>query len=98
MVFQASAVARMAFRASRVARGGGGDPHPPYPKVWSPTGSWYCDPPNWKRNTAIAFVVWFGITGITFMKSAELEVRHMNPTHPIPSARWAKVPPVKVID
>ncbi|XP_057299355.1 uncharacterized protein LOC130629979 [Hydractinia symbiolongicarpus] len=28
-----------------------------YPKyVWSPTGGWWCQPRNWKRNTAIAFI------------------------------------------
>ena len=30
-----------------------------YPKwVWSPAGGWWCNPPNWKRNTAICGAVW----------------------------------------
>ena len=33
----------------------GGGPAMPYPKwVWTPAGGWYCNPPNWKRNTGVA--------------------------------------------
>ena len=33
-----------------------------YPKyVWSPTGGWWCNPRNWKRNTAICFAVVLGL-------------------------------------
>ena len=36
----------------------GGGRRFPFPKsVWSPAGGWWAEPKNWKRNTAIAFVV-----------------------------------------
>ncbi|KAL2120765.1 hypothetical protein VTJ04DRAFT_4792 [Mycothermus thermophilus] len=58
--------------------GGGGKI--PYPKhVWSPSGGWYCQPANWKRNTAIAFAVIFGIEALLFKLSGELEYRAKMP-------------------
>jgi hypothetical protein len=51
-----------------------------YPKhVWSPSGGWYCQPANWKRNTAIAFAVIFGIEALLFKLSGELEYRAKMP-------------------
>lgn len=51
-----------------------------YPKhVWSPSGGWYAQPANWKRNTAIAGAVIFGITAAIWKLSAELEYRHQMP-------------------
>jgi len=80
--------------ATAVAKAGGGA-HPPTPKVWSPAGGWYVNPPNWKRNTGIAFLFMFSTMAYVFCKSAELERRPMAPKHPIPSSRWSKVLPVK---
>jgi len=94
------------FRVTAVAKAGGGA-HPPTPKVWSPAGGWYVNPPNWKRacrrrlrhrlagNTGIAFLFMFSTMAYVFCKSAELERRPMAPKHPIPSSRWSKVLPVK---
>jgi len=71
---------------------GGSGPHPKYPKVWTPTGGWYVDPPNWKRNTGIAFVALFACVTYTFILSARLETRHKAPKHWMPSMLWSKVP------
>ena len=54
----------------------GGGRHFHIPKyVWSPSGGWHANPPNWKRNTAFAL---FGI-GLAFIAiarvSSEREVR-----------------------
>lgn len=47
-----------------------------YPKhVWSPSGGWYCQPANWKGNTAIIGAVALGIIAMTFNLSAEREYR-----------------------
>ncbi len=71
----------------------GAGPKMPYPKwVWSPAGGWYCNPPNWKRNFAIAMVAYAGITYYVFQLSARNE-RRPTPPHGaagIPSQRWAK--------
>ena len=54
----------------------GAGPKMPYPKwVWSPAGGWYCTPPNWKRNFAIAMVAYAGITYYVFQLSARNERR-----------------------
>ena len=65
----------------------------PYPKwVWSPAGGWWCNPPNWKRNTAICFGIWGGILALAFKWSSENERRYLPPyeNYPIPSQYWAK--------
>lgn len=71
--------------------GGGTDYRPYYPKeVWTPTGGWYCDPPKWRRNTALTFVAIFAIAVPVFLKSAELEQRPHYPTRPVLSQLWCK--------
>lgn len=51
-----------------------------YPKhVWSPSGGWYCQPANWRSNTAIIGAVIFGITAYAWSVSAEREFRHRFP-------------------
>lgn len=49
-----------------------------YPKyVWSPSGGWWNNPANWKKNTAIAFLI-MGISGAAVFKfSADNEVRYV---------------------
>ncbi|KAK4155807.1 hypothetical protein C8A00DRAFT_13184, partial [Chaetomidium leptoderma] len=64
-----------------------------YPKhVWSPSGGWYAQPVNWKRNTAICCVAIFGITAMVWKLSAELEYRHKMPEKGrfYPSRYWSK--------
>lgn len=53
-----------------------GDPtQAPYPKfVWTPCGGWYCDPPNWKRNTTFAALFIIASSGVAWYVSAQLEV------------------------
>jgi len=56
------------------------DPISRYPKhVWSPSGGWYAQPANWKRNTAIAGLAIFLITAAGWKLSAEVEYRHKMP-------------------
>ena len=63
----------------------------PYPKwVWSPAGGWYCDPVEWKRNTAIVAGVWVVILAFTFKLSADNERRLHPPRWKIPSQLWCK--------
>jgi hypothetical protein len=51
-----------------------------YPKhVWSPTGGWYSQPANWKRNTAITWFFMFLACAVVFNISAELEERNKMP-------------------
>ena len=46
----------------------------PYPKfVWSPTGGWYCNPPNWKRNTSLAMMFVLASSGVVWYLTAPLE-------------------------
>lgn len=54
----------------------GGGRHFHYPKhVWSPSGGWWCNPVNWKMNTAIAaMTIGFACFGV-FQISAEREVQ-----------------------
>ena len=68
-------VATRSFHASPPARGGGGA-HPPYPHhVWSPSGGWWSNPADWKRNSYIAGVVGVFLWGMVFSLSASIEVR-----------------------
>ena len=49
----------------------------PYPKfVWTPTGGWYCDPPNWRKNTGLAMIFVLASSGLVWYISAQLEVSH----------------------
>ena len=67
----------------------GAGPKMPYPKwVWSPAGGWYCNPPNWKRNTAIVLAGWGVLAYFTFKISAANERRLSPPYHHIPSQQW----------
>ncbi|KAH6635361.1 hypothetical protein B0J18DRAFT_406905 [Chaetomium sp. MPI-SDFR-AT-0129] len=71
----------------------GGGPKIPYPKhVWSPSGGWYAQPANWKRNTAIAIACMFGITACVWKISAELEYRPRmpEPDRFYPSRYWSR--------
>eukprot|EP00301_Raphidiophrys_heterophryoidea_P024167 c7754_g1_i2.p1 GENE.c7754_g1_i2~~c7754_g1_i2.p1 ORF type:complete len:117 (+),score=9.54 c7754_g1_i2:257-607(+) len=78
--------------ASRVLRGAGGKY--PYPKhVWSPSGGWWGENPNWMRNTAIAVVGMVIVSYPVFKLSASLEIRPNEPKAPIPSALWVKHKP-----
>ena len=40
---------------------------------------WYSQPLNWKANTAVSFLVIFGITALAWKVSAEREVRYKMP-------------------
>ena len=53
-----------------------GDPTTsPYPKyVWTPTGGWHCNPPNWKKNTVLAMLFALASSGVMWYVSAQLEV------------------------
>ncbi|KAF2744416.1 hypothetical protein M011DRAFT_408662 [Sporormia fimetaria CBS 119925] len=70
--------------------GGGGKIF--YPKqVWSPAGGWYCQPANWKANTAIMGLVLTGIVGLTWNLSAEREYRDKMPAPGFfPSRYWSR--------
>ncbi|EAS31364.3 uncharacterized protein CIMG_06843 [Coccidioides immitis RS] len=71
----------------------GGGPRVRYPKhVWSPAGGWYCQPANWKANTAIMGAVIFGISAMAFSLSAEREFRTKfpEPGRFFPSRWWSK--------
>lgn len=46
-----------------------------YPKyVWSPSGGWWCEPRNWRRNTAIGFGIIFAACIPICWLSWQLEV------------------------
>ena len=66
----------------------------PYPKwVWTPTGGYWCNPPNWKRNTAICAGVWAVCLFFTFKFSIKNERRFCPPVdaaYPIPSQYWCE--------
>ena len=64
----------------------------PYPKwVWSPAGGFWCNPPNWKRNTAIVAAVWGAALYFTFKWSSANERCYLPPVdYPIPSQFWRK--------
>ncbi|KAL5594139.1 hypothetical protein BROUX41_001185 [Berkeleyomyces rouxiae] len=71
--------------------GGGGKV--PYPKhVWSPSGGWYCQPANWKANTAIMGAVILGTVAIAWNVSAEREIRFKKPEPDrfYPSRYWTR--------
>ncbi|KAK3398206.1 hypothetical protein B0T20DRAFT_353990, partial [Sordaria brevicollis] len=66
---------------------------PLYPKhVWSPSGGWYAQPANWKRNTAVLGGVVFLITAAVWKLSAEKEYRHKmpEPGRFYPSRYWSR--------
>jgi len=60
------------------------------PKVWTPYGGWWVNPPQWKRNTGMAglgiAVVMMGL----FKVSASKERRPIAPYKQIPSQSWCK--------
>merc|ERR1712189_533 len=63
----------------------------PYPKyVWSPSGGWWCQPRNWKRNTAFAFIATAVICVPVVWFDLKREQRLAPPPHPVPSQRWAE--------
>ena len=64
----------------------------PYPKwVWSPAGGWWCNPPNWKRNTAIAGGIWVVVLAAAANFSMKNERRPLTPmSYPMPSQFWCK--------
>ncbi|KAJ2882240.1 hypothetical protein H4R27_003577 [Coemansia aciculifera] len=69
----------------------GGTPHKPYPKhVWSPSGGWWSQPKQWKRNTLIVGLGTSLVLAFIFKKSAELEQRTLYPRVWIPSMIWSK--------
>ncbi|KAJ1728875.1 hypothetical protein LPJ61_003804 [Coemansia biformis] len=69
----------------------GGTPHKPYPKhVWSPSGGWWAQPKQWKRNTLIVGAGITAFMAFVFVKSAELEQRTLYPRVWIPSMIWSK--------
>ena len=49
------------------------------PHVWSPSGGWYCQPHNWRMNTAVMAVVIAGFTAMAWKASANLEERTKMP-------------------
>jgi NADH dehydrogenase (ubiquinone) 1 beta subcomplex subunit 10 len=63
----------------------------PYPKfVWTPTGGWYCNPPNWRKNTGLAMFFVLVSSGVVWYISAQLERRPVPPYRFIPSQLWCK--------
>ena len=61
-----------------------------YPKtVWTPTGGWYAENVNWKRNTAIVFCGVIALAAYTCKVSAAYERRYHPGPIPIPSQRWS---------
>ncbi|KAJ2006624.1 hypothetical protein H4R26_001264 [Coemansia thaxteri] len=69
----------------------GGTPRKPYPThVWSPSGGWWSQPKQWKRNTIIIGLGTSVVVGFVFKKSAELEQRTLYPRVWIPSMMWSK--------
>ncbi|KAH6685891.1 hypothetical protein F5X68DRAFT_17428 [Plectosphaerella plurivora] len=71
----------------------GGGPKVPYPKhVWSPAGGWYCQPANWRQNTAIMGVVMLGIVASVWKLSSEKEHRYVMPKENsfFPSRYWSR--------
>mmetsp|Transcript_12801 Transcript_12801/g.18894 ORF Transcript_12801/g.18894 Transcript_12801/m.18894 type:complete len:89 (+) Transcript_12801:112-378(+) len=66
-----------------------GGPKLNYPKyVWSPAGGWYANPPNWKRNTALALLGIVLSNAVVFSFSIKNEKRYIKPTGWIPSMLW----------
>ena len=64
----------------------------PYPKwVWSPAGGWWCEPKNWKRNTAMMAGAWAVAAALLARFSMANERRIAAPAdYPIPSQFWCK--------
>eukprot|EP00898_Chlorokybus_atmophyticus_P004246 jgi/Chlat1/4822/Chrsp31S04801 len=62
-----------------------------YPKeIWSPAGGWWADPKYWRRNTAFATIALIAAAVPIFLTSAKLEMRPLQPAHPVPSQLWCK--------
>ena len=62
---------------------------PSWQGVWSPAGGWYPDPPNWRRNTALALLGTAILGYFVFRESARREERYRPATHFIPSELWS---------
>ena len=45
-----------------------------HPKVWSPAGGWWCNPPNWQRNTMKLAGAWIIPAMFVFAISVSKEV------------------------
>ncbi|PVU94425.1 hypothetical protein BB561_002559 [Smittium simulii] len=56
----------------------------------SPTGGWWSNPKNWKKNTMIVGAGTAILASYMFYKSAQLEKRTTYPRFWIPSMLWAK--------
>ena len=56
---------------------------------WSPSGGWYPDPPNWRRNTALAVLGTAIIGTYIFFQSAKREQRYQPASRFIPSEMWS---------
>ncbi|PSC68345.1 hypothetical protein C2E20_8074 [Micractinium conductrix] len=67
--------------------GGGGDLHVPK-EIWSPTGGFFADPKNWRRNFVFAAFALAGMGYLGFRQSIKMEQRHARPNDTIPSQRW----------
>lgn len=71
----------------------GGGPKVPYPKhVWSPAGGWYCQPANWRQNTAVMGLVMLGLVAGVWKLSSEREYRYVMPKEGsfFPSRHWSR--------
>mmetsp|Transcript_8175 Transcript_8175/g.9509 ORF Transcript_8175/g.9509 Transcript_8175/m.9509 type:complete len:80 (+) Transcript_8175:127-366(+) len=60
------------------------------PKIWTPYGGWWINPPQWKRNTAMGGVGIAVIMACLFKVSAAKERRPIAPYKHIPSQSWCK--------
>ncbi|EFJ08573.1 hypothetical protein SELMODRAFT_59905, partial [Selaginella moellendorffii] len=58
--------------------------------IWTPFGGPYCNPRNWRRNTALTLLGIFLICIPIARLSARLEQRPVPPHFPIPSQLWCK--------
>lgn len=59
-------------------------------QVWSPSGGWWSNPAQWKRNTGIAGAVVAVLAVGIFRVSAAKERRPLAPHTHIPSQYWCK--------
>jgi hypothetical protein len=59
------------------------DKHPKtkqqHTEVWSPSGGWWCDPKGWRRNAAVAGLLFLGAQYALFTYSAANERRYVAP-------------------
>mmetsp|Transcript_13778 Transcript_13778/g.17983 ORF Transcript_13778/g.17983 Transcript_13778/m.17983 type:complete len:81 (+) Transcript_13778:188-430(+) len=60
------------------------------PKVWSPSGGWWNNPPQAKLHTGIALGAIGVLSVLIFNVSRKLERRPIPPVRPIPSQMWCK--------